>query len=90
MSSSVFAYLSTFRIRRSYLTKLQLPPHLLVRGDVLLALGRRPRHGLQLGLNGLRLGESVRLQRRYPLEVVLPRLQSGLEAAVGDSDVRRL
>ena len=59
-----------------------------MRGDVLLALGRRPRHGLQLGLGGLRLCEAVGLQRRYPLEVVLPRLQSGLEAAVGDSDVR--
>ena len=52
-----------------------------MRGDVLLALGRRPRHGLQLGLGGLRLRDAARLQRRYPLEVVFPRLKAGLEAA---------
>ena len=74
-------------MRRSYLTELELPPHLFVRGDVLLAFSSRPRHGLQLGLGGLRLCEAVGLQRRYPLEVVFPRLQSGLEAAAVESDI---
>ena len=67
----------------SYLTQLQLPPHLGVRGDVLLALRRRPRDVRQLRLCGLRLRGAVRLQRRYPLEMVLPRLQPGLQAAAG-------
>ena len=82
-SPGISTRLEFFRIRRSYLTEFQLPPHLLVRGDVLLALGRRPRHGLQLGLGSLRLRDAVCLQRRYPLEVVFPRLKAGLEAAAG-------
>ena len=52
-----------------------------MRDYFLLALGGRPRQGLQFGLDGLSLREAVRLERRDPLEVVLPRLQSGLEAA---------